>query len=392
MSSRTRWRCCWSARGGSCARKLAENFAYGTHSFTDAIDGDGHGSGPLQLRLSADTREGQRRRGPLHLRRHRDGRPVGRAGQFPDESRRAGNGARALLPRRRSRPGLQRGRPAGAGRGAAARGLAALAEIPRASGHARAHHDAPARHAERPRQCGWRRRARLALRLCHLDHARLLPHRRRRAADRSCWPTASASAMARGPMRTGSTPSISSRRRTIRSSSSSSATRCGCATYGVVEDSGGAGRYRGGCGIIREYEILAEEVVMAIRIDCVKNPPWGIAGGMSRRRRASRRQSRARTARSVFAPLSDGNMLRRGDILRIETGGGGGYGHPHDRPAEDVLKDVLGGFVSRGVGRAALRRRDPRLRDGPRRDSRASRRPAIRSEAFHRNEYVDALG
>ena len=36
--------------------KLAENFAYGTHSFTDAIDGDGHGSGPLHLRLSL-TRE-----------------------------------------------------------------------------------------------------------------------------------------------------------------------------------------------------------------------------------------------------------------------------------------------------------------------------------------------
>ena len=43
---------------------------------------------------------------------------------------------------------------------------------------------------------------------------------------------------------------------------------------------------------------------------------------------------------------SDGNMLKRGDVLRIETGGGGGYGHPFDRPTDKVLEDVLGGFVS----------------------------------------------
>ena len=50
--------------------------------------------------------------------------------------------------------------------------------------------------------------------------------------------------------------------------------------YGIVPDSGGPGRYRGGCGIIREYEILADEAVLAMRIDSVQNPPWGVAGGM----------------------------------------------------------------------------------------------------------------
>src|SRR5260370_22060046 len=52
-------------------------------------------------------------------------------------------------------------------------------------------------------------------------------------------------------------------------------------TYGILTDSCGAGQYRGGCGIVREYDILAEEAVLAIRIDGVKNPPWGIAGGMA---------------------------------------------------------------------------------------------------------------
>jgi N-methylhydantoinase B len=77
----------------------------------------------------------------------------------------------------------------------------------------------------------------------------------------------------------------------------------------------------------------------------VVNPPWGVGGGM-----------RGGTGRAVvnpgtpherkLAPLSDGTVLRRGDILLLETGGGGGQGHPFDRPAEQVLLDVRDGFVS----------------------------------------------
>jgi N-methylhydantoinase B len=160
-------------------------------------------------------------------------------------------------------------------------------------------------------------------------------------------------------------------------------------TYGMVCDSGGAGRYRGGCGIIREYEILAEEAVLAVRIDGVQNPPWGIAGG--KQGGVGRAVLNPGTPNEqVLVPLSDGNRVRRGDVLRIETGGGGGYGPPFDRPAEDVLEDVLGGFVGvaaaraeygvaivegavDGVGTAALR----------------DRRPMV--GAFHRHEYVEAM-
>jgi N-methylhydantoinase B len=45
--------------------------------------------------------------------------------------------------------------------------------------------------------------------------------------------------------------------------------------------------------------------------------------------------------------MSDGNKLRKGDLVRIVTSGGGCWGSPLDRPAEDVLADVLDGFVSR---------------------------------------------
>jgi N-methylhydantoinase B len=159
--------------------------------------------------------------------------------------------------------------------------------------------------------------------------------------------------------------------------------------YSIVEDSGGAGQYRGGCGIVREYDVLAEEAVVAIRIDSVKNPPWGIAGGMSGG--TGRMVVNPGTAQErEIAPLSDGNEIKRGDVLRIQTGGGGGYGHPFDRPAEKVLEDVLGGFVSTD---AARKHYGVVVSDGAldlaATTALRSRRPATR--AFHRNAYVDTL-
>ena len=160
-------------------------------------------------------------------------------------------------------------------------------------------------------------------------------------------------------------------------------------SYGIMRDSGGAGRYRGGCGIVREYEILADEAMLAVRIDGVKNPPWGVAGGMAG---GSGRAvvNPGRADERVLAPLSDGNMLRRGDVLRLETGGGGGRGHPFDRPADLVLRDVLDGFVS--VDAAArlygVIIREAAL-DAAATEARRAQRPA--AGAFHRTGYVDAL-
>jgi N-methylhydantoinase B len=160
-------------------------------------------------------------------------------------------------------------------------------------------------------------------------------------------------------------------------------------TYGMVCDSGGAGRYRGGCGIIREYEILAEEAVLAVRIDSVKNPPWGIAGG--KQGGTGRAVLNPGTPEErVLPPLSDGHRVRRGDVLRMETGGGGGYGPPFERPPQDVLEDVLGGTVSVAAARLEY---GVAIADGAvdvvATAALRDHRPLVR--AFHRHEYVDAI-
>jgi N-methylhydantoinase B len=127
-----------------------------------------------------------------------------------------------------------------------------------------------------------------------------------------------------------------------------------------------------------------------VRIDGVQCPPWGVAGGQSGR--PGRAVVNPGTPRErVLAPLSDGNRLVRGDILLIETGGGGGHGHPFDRPPEAVLADVEGGFVSAA---SAARDYGVALRGGgldvAATASLRADRPA--AKAFHRGEYADVLG
>jgi N-methylhydantoinase B len=160
-------------------------------------------------------------------------------------------------------------------------------------------------------------------------------------------------------------------------------------TYAINRDSGGPGEFRGGCGIVREYEMLADETVLAVRIDGVVNPPWGTASGMGGGA-ALAVVNPGRANQRDLAPLSDGNVLRLGDILRIETGGGGGRGHPFDRPAGLVLRDVLEGYVS---VEAATLHYGVVIHDGgiDAVATMAARAQRPESGRFHRTKYVDAL-
>jgi len=161
--------------------------------------------------------------------------------------------------------------------------------------------------------------------------------------------------------------------------------------YAIHMDSGGPGRWRGGCGLIRELKILAPEAMVSMRIDSVQNPPWGVAGGKA-----------AGTGRCVvnpgradercLNPLSDGNIVKQGDIIRVETGGGGGFGHPFDREPDRVLADVRGGFVSRQSAEAdygVVLTCDGRSVDVDQTDRLRARRPEV--NLFHRHGYCAAL-
>ena len=162
--------------------------------------------------------------------------------------------------------------------------------------------------------------------------------------------------------------------------------------YGIHCDSGGPGRWRGGCGVIREIELLAEEATFAIRIDGVQKPAWGVKGGHNGG--AGRAVLNPGTPQEhELDPFSDGNVLRRGDILRLQTGGGGGWGHPYDREPERVLADVLAQFVSRESALedyGVVLSTDGESVDAAATAARRQDRPPV-DGLFHRGEYKDIL-
>ena len=162
--------------------------------------------------------------------------------------------------------------------------------------------------------------------------------------------------------------------------------------YGIHCDSGGPGRWRGGCGVIREIELLAEEATFAIRIDGVQKPAWGVKGGHNGG--AGRAVLNPGTPQErELDPFSDGNVLRRGDILQLQTGGGGGWGHPYDREPERVLADVLAQFVSRESALedyGVVLSTDGESVDAAATAARRQDRPPV-DGLFHRGEYKDIL-
>jgi N-methylhydantoinase B/oxoprolinase/acetone carboxylase alpha subunit len=98
-------------------------------------------------------------------------------------------------------------------------------------------------------------------------------------------------------------------------------------TYRVRRDSGGDGRFRGGDGLIREYEVLADASVTVLS-DRRRHSPYGSAGG---RPGARGRNVLIRDGAQEELPGKVQIRLRPGDRLRIETPGGGGYGTPRPR-------------------------------------------------------------
>jgi N-methylhydantoinase B len=116
--------------------------------------------------------------------------------------------------------------------------------------------------------------------------------------------------------------------------------------YAVRPDSGGPGLYRGGCGVVRDVRVLCDTAELGNRMENSKFPPYGVAGGRAGRPGKILLNPGTPQEREVL-PTSDGVRLKRGDLLRLMTCGGGGWGDPCSRDPILVRQDVARGFVSR---------------------------------------------
>ena len=115
--------------------------------------------------------------------------------------------------------------------------------------------------------------------------------------------------------------------------------------YGLIENSGGAGEYRGGLGIERIFEAMYDNINYTGLGDRQVYKPWGLYGGMEG---AGGEYFITRTDGTVEKLMSKCTdvPLHKGDIVTVHTPGAGGYGDPKNRKPEAVLSDVIEHKVS----------------------------------------------
>jgi N-methylhydantoinase B len=114
--------------------------------------------------------------------------------------------------------------------------------------------------------------------------------------------------------------------------------------FSLREDSAGAGKFRGGLGFRKKYRITAP-CNLGTNLDRTKFPPWGVQGGNEARPgRITVLQAGSNTAES--ADKENARPLHPGDIVCVETGGGGGYGRPSERSLNLIQRDLDAGYVS----------------------------------------------
>ena len=115
--------------------------------------------------------------------------------------------------------------------------------------------------------------------------------------------------------------------------------------YGLMPDSGGAGRWRGGLATALDFQVFAPNSrVTARNRDRCRFRPWGILGG--RAGAPSDFVLNPRTDRQRVLGNIDTVTMDPGDVLHIHSPGGGGRGDPLDREPDRVLLDVQRGYVS----------------------------------------------
>ncbi|MCS0653423.1 hydantoinase B/oxoprolinase family protein [Cytobacillus firmus] len=115
--------------------------------------------------------------------------------------------------------------------------------------------------------------------------------------------------------------------------------------YSLHTDGAGAGQYLGGSGVIRSYKALSDNQMVSVTFGRNKFVPWGMKDGQDG------------SANEVYIEKANGEVdgpfgiyprypLNKGDVVKLVTATGGGYGDPYKRPADQVAQDVKNGYIT----------------------------------------------
>ncbi|MGK0169159.1 MAG: N-methylhydantoinase B [Gammaproteobacteria bacterium] len=111
----------------------------------------------------------------------------------------------------------------------------------------------------------------------------------------------------------------------------------------LIRDSGGAGQFRGGLGLQKDVELLADSASVSLSGDRHRFSPPGSAGG-----EAGARAQTTLVREGVASSLGSKDVvdLQRGDVLSLRLSGAGGFGPRSQRSHAAVCDDVADGYVS----------------------------------------------
>ena len=333
-----------SARAETLMRANIAALPDGTYCYDDFLDNDGVTDTPLRIALDL-TIAGDRMRldfsrsappcdGPLNIARSTTRRVLLCRAQ-------------ASLHRRARQCRLPRADRIRHSRHDAARRLGA------APGR-RLYRNHPARHRRdlrRLRQGGARARQRQPVRHHQCAVARRLA--RRTAGAGSCSASSAAGSAAIRRATASITATTRSRPRPSRRSKSWNRSIPSCSRNGRCGRTPAVpGRHRGGLGAIYEIEALAEDGADVFLIgERGKYPPFGVNGGKpAALNRFVYETDRGEATPPLVSKITD-VKIRRGQKVRLETPGGGGFGDPATREPERVVRDVRLGYVSREAAR-----------------------------------------
>jgi N-methylhydantoinase B len=128
--------------------------------------------------------------------------------------------------------------------------------------------------------------------------------------------------------------------------------------YGINPDSGGAGRYRGGCGAIRVWRMLPDaNATGALCMERMTSPPFGLLGG--RPGRAAVVKLTTADGRTRALPGKGAFAAPTGSLIEMVTPGSGGFGPPSERDRAAVGRDLVDGYVSAGAAQRDYGIADP---------------------------------
>jgi N-methylhydantoinase B len=112
----------------------------------------------------------------------------------------------------------------------------------------------------------------------------------------------------------------------------------------LSEEPGGAGRFRGGKGVVLEYRVRNDGCFLTAAYSRNRHLPWSSRGG--REGSANRIEVIRADGRKEHHAVVSGLPLNRDDVIRIVTANGGGYGDPRERDRTAIAKDLRDGYIT----------------------------------------------